>query len=155
MSKKYTYISLLYRNDRKVTERIGFDDENFKKITVGKGCHSFAQESGSIVITLEDVIFAKISSTASSLSVGELLIDDRKEKKEYDETFNIELLFDNGAAETIKDISIKYKSYTTNWQPKNDFVIRLMNEHSEMFFFNTKDVIYIKYTSCQSSLNIY
>jgi hypothetical protein len=76
-------------------------------------------------------------------------------KKEYDETFNIELLFDNGAAETIKDISIKYKSYTTNWQPKNDFVIRLMNEHSEMFFFNTKDVIYIKYTSGQSSLNIY
>lgn len=145
MSNKSTYISLLYRNEKKITERIDYDEEIFKKLTVGNGCQLFSQEGGSLMITLEDVIFAKISAMASSLTVGELLIEDKNYQKELEETFDMELLFDNGAIEVVKNINIKYRNKMTSWKPKDDFVIRLINKQAEMFYFNTKDIIYIKY----------
>jgi len=155
MTSEYTYISLLYRNKSKITERIINDMKLFKEMSIGKSHQLFKQENGTINITLDDVIFATISSITSSLKMGDLSLDRSISTEPDDENnrkIDIELLFDNGAIETIK--CVNYTKDFDAWSPKVDNHIKLLNTNKEIFYFNTKNLIYIKYIESSKNRQI-
>ena len=87
--------------------------------------------------------------------MGDLSLDRSISTEPDDENnrkIDIELLFDNGAIETIK--SVKYTKDFDAWSPKVDNHIKLLNTNKEIFYFNTKNLIYIKYIESSKNRHI-
>lgn len=149
-----TYISLLYKNNMKISERIVPDKDLFKKLSLKDKDATFKLESGQMIITLEDVIFIKISNMISLLDMGDIL----PQKRNFDsisnqKTVDLEIFFENGSVEYIKNIKY-FDDINLKLRPKVNIYSHLSNLDREDFYFNLKNVIYIKILDVESSMDI-
>lgn len=153
MHEDPTYICLLYKNNMKISERILPDKELFKRLSLKDKDATFKLESGQIIITLEDVIFIKISNMISLLDMGDILPSKRNFENVNVKTVDLEIFFENGSVEHIKNI--KYvDEINSKLKPRGNTNIHLSNLDREDFYFNLKNVIYIKILDLESSMDI-
>lgn len=153
MLEDATYVSLLYENNRKITERILPDKDFFKRLSLREKEATFELVDGQMIITLENVIFIKISTMISLLDVGDILPTKRTYDNIEGKIIDLELFFDNGSIENIKNL--KYiEDIATKLKPKMNANIHLSNLDKEDFYFNMKNVVYIKIINTDSHFDI-